>query len=168
VGWNESELEGSAAVAGDLFGGSVAISGARIVVGAASGQEFGGRGRAYVFTQTGFGWRQSAERSGIPGPSFGESVAISRTTVAVGGPTEWPASGRVYVFTKSAADWRRTAELKGSAELASDLATEAAELRLTCPDRRSKGARWVSSHATLVSGLSQEKKTRSSALLRMG
>jgi hypothetical protein len=55
-----------------------------------------------------------------------------------------------------------------SAELAADLATKAAELRLTCPDRRSKGARWVSSHATLVSGLSQEKKTRSSPLLRMG
>jgi hypothetical protein len=55
-----------------------------------------------------------------------------------------------------------------SAELAADLATEAAELRLTCPDRRSKGARCVSSHATLVSGLSQEKKTRSSPLLRMG
>jgi hypothetical protein len=94
------------------FGGSVAVSGASIVVGASN------RGCAFVFAQSGQKWTVQATllETGAaaacpaePSNSFGSSVAISGSTVLIGagdGPT-----GQAFVFTRSGTTWSRQAEL---------------------------------------------------------
>ena len=117
TGWNQvAELKGSDTVAHDQFGGSVAISGTTIVVGAANHASFAGR--AYVFTKTATGWKQTAELKGsdaAAGDYFGDSVAISGTTVIVGAEGFLHHSGgRAYVFTKTGSTWNQVAELGSS------------------------------------------------------
>jgi hypothetical protein len=118
TGWKQvAELKGSDTAALDDFGISVAISGTTAVVGA---DGYGNSaGRAYVFTKTATGWRQTAELKGSDTASlngFGVSVAISGTTAVVSATTYGHASviGRAYLFTKTATGWRQTAELKAS------------------------------------------------------
>jgi hypothetical protein len=119
-GWTQvAELDGSDTVAGNAFGNSVAISGTTAIVGAFGAA--GSAGRAYVFTGTPTGWKQTAELKGSAGAGgFGGSVAISGTTVIVGafGPNKEP--GRAYVFTKTGAAWKQVAELEGSDSVAGD------------------------------------------------
>ena len=114
-GWRQAaELKGSGTVAGDMFGGSVAISGTTVVVGAS--EHFYHAGRAYVFTKSPTGWRQTAQLKGsdtAEGDFFGSSVAISGETAVVGAPEHDNSAGTAYVFTKSASGWKQTAELKG-------------------------------------------------------
>jgi hypothetical protein len=55
-------------------------------------------GRAYLFTKTATGWKQIAELKGPHMGLFGNSVAISGTTVMVGAPNANNAAGRAYVF----------------------------------------------------------------------
>ena len=117
IGTQLSELKGSDTVAGDGFGGSVAVSGTTAVVGA-PGYAIDA-GRAYVFTQTAAGWRQAAELKGsdtAAGDYFGYSVAISGTSAVVGAP----GLARAYVFTKRGGGWKQAAELKGSDTVAGD------------------------------------------------
>jgi len=96
----------------------VAISGTTAVVGAR-----GKSGRAYMFTKTAAGWKQTAELkdSDTVRDGFGSSVAVSGTTVVVGAIANAPANpdGRAYVFTKTAAGWKQVAELTGSDTAAS-------------------------------------------------
>jgi outer membrane protein assembly factor BamB len=81
------------------FGISIAVSGSTLLVGAynenASGYEHAGR--AYIFNAT-TGARIRTLRSPEPqgGGGFGDSVAISGTTVVVG--AEGEGAGHVYVF----------------------------------------------------------------------
>jgi hypothetical protein len=115
TGWEQvAELKGSDTVTDDNFGWSVAISGTTVVVGAYS-VKFAGR--AYVFTKTATGWKQTAELKGsdtVTGDDdFGWSVAISGTTVVVGAPSHAGYEGRAYLFTKTVAGWKQTAELMG-------------------------------------------------------
>jgi nucleoside-specific outer membrane channel protein Tsx len=120
--WKQTaELKGSDTVAGDLFGESVAISGTTVVVGALLHAK--GAGRAYVFIGTGAGWTQVAELKGsdtVAGDTFGNSVAISGTTVAVGASGHANNAGRAYVFTKTVRGWKQTAELEGADTVAGD------------------------------------------------
>jgi hypothetical protein len=108
-----AELKGSDTVAGDGFGGSVAISGTTAVVGAPDSR---GYGRVYVFTKASTGWKQTAELKAadtVASEQFGRLVAISGSTiiVAANGPRS---ADRVYIFTKSTGlSWRQAAELKG-------------------------------------------------------
>ena len=64
-----AELKGSDTVAGDGFGGSVAISGTTAVVGAPDSR---GYGRVYVFTKASTGWN--------PPASSRRPSAVSRTS----------------------------------------------------------------------------------------
>ena len=121
VGTMVAELKGSDTVVGDRFGGAVAISGKTAVVGASYCARMDGR--AYVFAETTAGWKQVAElRSpgSVIGDIFGESVAISSTTIVVGAPGYSDDAGRAYVFTKSASGWKQTANLNGSDNVAPD------------------------------------------------
>ena len=122
AGWKQiAELKGSDTVADDDFGGSVAISGTTVVVGASGHGGFAGR--AYVFTKTAAGWKQAAELKGsdtVAGDDFGDSVAISGTTVVVGASDHASTAGRAYVFTKTAGGWKQAAELKGSDTIVGD------------------------------------------------
>jgi hypothetical protein len=116
IGKQLAELKGSDTVAGDIFGFSVAISGTTVVVGAPYYANHAGR--AYVFTTTATGWKQTAELKGsdtVAGDDFGSSVAISGTTTVVGAPGADSGAGRAYVFTKTAKGRKQTAELKSSA-----------------------------------------------------
>ncbi len=132
-GWTQTaELKGSDTIGsstsneyGDQFGGSVAISGTTIVIGAPGHAK--DAGRAYVFTKTSSGWRQVAElKSAHPavggdlGDEFGSSVAISGTTVAVGAPDPLGPPGKAYVFTKATSGWTQAAELKAKSPAALD------------------------------------------------
>lgn len=96
----QAYLKASNTETGDLFGGSVAISGDTIVVGARSedsdtdvvngsqsDNNASGAGAAYVFTRSGTTWSQQAYLKAFNSDaldSFGASVAISGDTVVVG------------------------------------------------------------------------------------
>jgi hypothetical protein len=119
TGWKQAaEPMGSDTAAGDHFGWSVAISGATAVVGAFHHADIAGR--AYVFTKTASGWKQTAELKGsdsAAGDGFGISAAISGATTVLGA-TGAQGTGRAYIFTKTATGWKQVAELKGSDSIA--------------------------------------------------
>jgi len=121
--WKQVAKLGASDVATrNYFGSSVAISGTTAIVGA-YGHNPNGAGRAYVFTKTATGWRQTAELKGsdtVATDSFGTRVAISGTTAVVGADGHANGAGRAYVFTKTGATWKQVAELKGSDTVAGD------------------------------------------------
>ena len=109
--------------ANDLFGGSVAISGDTVVVGAPLDDTLGGvdAGSAYVFVRSGGVWTEQAHvfaSDGAAGDTFGGSLAISGDAVVV---TAWtddtPAgtnAGSTYVFVRSGGVWTEDAHLFAS------------------------------------------------------
>jgi hypothetical protein len=128
--WSQqAELTASDGTAQDYFGGSVAVNGTTVVVGARChpGLDFcaesPGPGAAYVFVQSGGTWTQQAELTASDkagGDEFGYSVAVSGSTVVVGA-SDHPASGlgdfgpgAAYVFVDSGGTWSQQAELTAS------------------------------------------------------
>ena len=98
--WSQqAELTASDGAADDEFGGSVAVSGSTVVVGALSITRVDsscGPGAAYVFVESGTTWSQQAELAASDGAAdddFGVSVAVSGSTAVVGarlhGRLEW-------------------------------------------------------------------------------
>ncbi|MGA2805980.1 MAG: FG-GAP repeat protein [Acidimicrobiales bacterium] len=120
--WTQTaELKGSDTVAGDFFGDSVAISGATAVIGAWGHNR--NAGRVYVFEKAKGHWRQVAELKGsdtVPGDFFGDSVAVSGSTVVVGAENHASDAGRAYVFTKTATGWKQVEEVDGPDTVAGD------------------------------------------------
>lgn len=110
---------------GDYFGGSVAIDGGTIVVGA-TGTTVNGtayQGSAYVFVEPPTGWvstsaynAQLTSTDGTYYDLFGSSVGISRRTIVVGAPLvdDAPGPGAAYVYVEPATGW---ASMTQSAEL---------------------------------------------------
>jgi hypothetical protein len=119
--WRAMQLKGSDTVAKDDFGGSVAVAGDTVVVGA-----FGHAaeaGRAYVFTKRSKGWPQAAELSGsdtVAGDAFGDSVAVGGRIIAVGAGLAASDAGRVYLFIWKSSGWHQSAELAGSDNVAQE------------------------------------------------
>jgi hypothetical protein len=113
--WGQVQQLATAVQAGDEFGFSVAINGDTVVVGAPGrdGDGTAEAGAAYVFERNGDGtadgWAEVARLIPSDPPAddrFGESVAVSGDTVAVGAPFydgDWDAwdSGAVYVFERN-------------------------------------------------------------------
>ncbi len=107
------QLSASDGATGDEFGGSVAISGNTIVVGAVLADS--NLGAAYVFTEPSSGWgdmTQVAELTasdGVAGDGFGDAVSISGNTIVVGADNASVGAngsqGAAYVFTEPAAGW---------------------------------------------------------------
>lgn len=90
---------------GDYFGGSVAVSGDTLLVGASRARD--GRGSAYVFARSGTQWHLQSTLSGQR-TDFGHSVALSEDTALVG-----YAGGRfVDVFTRAGTTWSLQATLE--------------------------------------------------------
>ena len=128
--WSQQdELTASDGGANDHFGGSVAISGDTVVVGAFHHNvgSNAGQGAAYVFVKSGEAWIQQAELTssdGGAGDAFGSSVAISGGTVVVGAYLRTIGSnagqGATYVFVQSGTTWSQQAELTASDGEASD------------------------------------------------
>jgi FG-GAP repeat/Prealbumin-like fold domain len=100
------------------FGGSVAIAGDSIVVGAAGALTgiVGRRGAAYVFVKPAGGWANGTETAKLTsefGGRLGVSVAISGDTIVAGTSD----GGAAYVFVKPAGGWTngtQTARLTAS------------------------------------------------------
>ena len=108
--------------AGDLFGNSVAVSGTMIVVGAPGNSTSPNpNGKAYIFSAaTGALVATLAEPSPAANDLFGDSVAVSGTTVVVGALDNVRGgaySGRVYVFS---AHVRRRGRHPGGADAGSE------------------------------------------------
>jgi nucleoside-specific outer membrane channel protein Tsx len=121
-GWKQAaELKGSDTVSDDGFGISVALSGTTAVVGADGHAKQAGR--AYVFTDSAAGWKQSAELKGsdtVANDGFGISVVVSGSTLIAGAPDHAKQAGRAYVFADTANGWKQVVELKGSDTVAED------------------------------------------------
>ncbi len=103
------------ACACEYGGASVDVSGSTAIVGVPGIDD--GAGRAYVYTDTKGTWKKTAELQGVdasPGDWFGDSVAISGTTIAVGAQGHAGFAGRAYVFAESGTTWSEVAELQGS------------------------------------------------------
>jgi uncharacterized repeat protein (TIGR02543 family) len=135
-GWTNAfqnaELTASDGASGDSLGGSVAISGDTIAVGAPHHTVYGGlnRGAVYVFAKPTGGWTnasggwdgrlQNAELTASDGAAYdrlGFSVAISGGTITAGTffhPDGSGSRGAVYMFTQPSGGWTNALE---SAEL---------------------------------------------------
>ena len=98
-------------LAGDHFGGPVALSGNTALVGAWNANH--GAGAAYVFVRTAGGWSQQARLTAVGGRSgdwFGVSVALSGNTALVGAPLAGH-TGAAYIFVRHGQQWRQQASL---------------------------------------------------------
>jgi LPXTG-site transpeptidase (sortase) family protein len=123
--WDQkAKLIASDARPGAYFGGAVALSGNRIVVGATEANPAGlrGPGAAYVFKGRGNSWQQEARLSaeeGRRGDFFGHSVAISGGTIAVGAIFSDPEinasrvtnAGAAYIFSSERGRWEQETKL---------------------------------------------------------
>lgn len=111
----------------DYFGGSVDLSGNRLVVGA-EGANVGMaqlQGAAYVFVKGPGGWALEDKLVGTDGSTydlFAQSVAIEGDRVVVGCSgadnglgSPYSDAGAVYVFERSGNDWLQNAKLTASA-----------------------------------------------------
>jgi len=119
AGWSqEAKLTANDAEAGDQFGGSIALFGETILVGARRDDDNGDEsGAAYLFTRYDSEWIQQAKLTaadGEAGAEFGRSVALSDDTVIIGAARDdekGEDSGSVYVFTRSGTSWSQLAKL---------------------------------------------------------
>lgn len=114
----------------DLFGGSVAISGDTVVVGAhneGNTHSENGHGAAYVFRFNGTTWVQEQKLlplDAAPVDWFGTSVAVSGDVVVVGAHFDddnGSASGSAYVFRRTGSTWVQEQKLLGSNGAAYDV-----------------------------------------------
>lgn len=119
AGWSqEAKLTAADAEAGDQFGGSIALFGETLLVGARRDDDNGDEsGAAYLYTRSGSDWIQQAKLTatdGEAGAEFGRSVALSDDTVIIGAARDdekGEDSGSVYVFTRSGTNWSQLAKL---------------------------------------------------------
>ncbi|MGH9753669.1 MAG: putative Ig domain-containing protein [Blastocatellia bacterium] len=119
----------------DYFGGSVAICGDTVIVGAPE-NDIGGnedQGSANIFIRSGATWthqQRLAADDGATRDYFGNSVAISGDTVLVGAifadPGGNSAQGAAYVFTRSGATWMQQQKLTASDGALGDTFSEVA------------------------------------------
>jgi FG-GAP repeat len=108
-GTETARLTASNRQTGDGFGGSVAVFGPRIVVGADGFEK--GSGIAYVFQEPVGGWKTMTETARLSHPGtgelFAESVALSGKTVVIGAKFA-PLGGAVYIYIQPANGWVTT------------------------------------------------------------
>jgi hypothetical protein len=124
------KLSADDGVAGDRFGGAVAISGTTAVIGAnASASSGTGIGAAYVYILSATGqWTLQQKLTPADGErddSFGYSVGISGDTVVVGAFGDTVGTnvnqGSAYVFTRTGTTWTQQAKLLASDGAAGDV-----------------------------------------------
>jgi hypothetical protein len=93
------------------FGYSVAISGTRVVVGDPT------QSAAFIFVESLGTWTQRAKLTASDGRSlFGQTVAISDSTVVVGGAGDGIVSGSAYIYALTGTTWSQQAELTAPAD----------------------------------------------------
>ncbi len=112
----ESELLAADGDDGDSFGGSVAISSDRMVVGAQIDETNGvNSGSAYVYERSSGEWMETAKllaSDGAEGDFFGLPVALSGDRIAVGasgkGSEKGLGVGAAYIFDLAGGEWKET------------------------------------------------------------
>jgi hypothetical protein len=117
--WSEGpKIHASDGVDESFFGGSTAISGDLMVIGAEQDDELGSNaGAAYVYRRTGNAWNEEAKllaSDGSEGEAFGSAVAVGGDFVVVAASLNGelgPAAGAVYVFRRNGATWEEQAKL---------------------------------------------------------
>ncbi len=125
----QEKLIATDAADSDYFGNSVSISGDTVLISALF-DDVGtnvNQGSAYVFVRTGGAWTQQAKLTANDGRAsdfFGNSVAISSSTVIIGAP-EADINfnvdfGAAYIFTRSGTTWSQQAKLIASDGAAGD------------------------------------------------
>lgn len=176
----EAYLKASNTGEDDEFGWSIALFGDTLAVGARM-EESGSTGvngsqaddsapdsgAVYVFQRTGNTWTQEAylkASNAGEDDQFGESIALSGDTLAVGANREDSSatgvngeqddesagsSGAVYVFQRTGNDWTQEAYLKASNSDAGDRFGESVALS---GETLAVGANWEDSNATGVNG----------------
>jgi hypothetical protein len=110
------------------FGTSVSISGSTALIGAPDKNvgANGAQGVAYIFTQSGSTWSQTAELTASDGAAankFGTSVAVSGSIAAVGAigkDIDYPGQGAVYAFIQSGTSWPQIQRLSVTASRSDD------------------------------------------------
>lgn len=106
--WSYFEtLQPSDGMAGDLFGYSVAIDGASIVVGAYNND---GTGSVYVYELDNDSWVFSQKfkaASPASGAYFGKAVDIQSDVIVVGADNQSTSAGRAYVFKRNGVLWEQ-------------------------------------------------------------
>ncbi len=110
-GWSDKEhdavLTADDGVANDYFGGSVAVDGATVLVGA-NGKD-GKLGAAYLFGREGGNWVQQAKllsADGAAGDNFGYAVGVAGDTAVVSASHFMEqGSESFYLFTRSGNSW---------------------------------------------------------------
>jgi hypothetical protein len=164
----EAYVKASNTAAHSSFGASVALSGDTLAVGAfgESSNATGingdqtdtsapNAGAAYVFTRNGAAWSQQAYvKTSVTqtNAQFGESVALSGDTLAVGAPSE-PTRGAVYIFTRSGTAWTQQARLtpsdsSASADFGTSVALSGDTLAVGAPyDNQGPGTVYVSTRS---------------------
>ena len=119
----EAKLTASDGAAYDAFGGSVAISGEVVVVGASGDDCAGGQtcGAAYLYRFTGTVWVEEAKlvpSNASPGEELGRSVAISGDVAVVGASLDDCAAGSfcgaAYAFRFDGSNWVEEGKLSAS------------------------------------------------------
>ena len=126
--WTEqAKLKANDGQAGDLFGNSVSISGAYVIVGATGRDEHGGNtGGAYIFARSGSSWYEQASLISNdidPHDFFGGSVSISGAHAIVGktgDDDKGAGAGAAYVFVRSGSSWYQQRKITASNGGASD------------------------------------------------
>ena len=120
TGWSQegSKIQATDKQGDDHFGGSVAMDGDTLLIGAAGDDTRGAdAGAAYIFTRSDTGWSQEEKLIGAglgPADRFGHSVAIDGDTVfigAVGDDVGGNNAGAVYIFTRSNTGWSQEAKI---------------------------------------------------------
>lgn len=118
----EQKLVASDGAADDRFGGSVAVSGDVVVVGAVQDDDYGtDSGSAYVYRVNGSVWIEEVKllpTDGAARDKFGVSVAVSGNLVAIGAymddENDISDSGSVYGFRFDGLTWVQTEKLVAS------------------------------------------------------
>jgi hypothetical protein len=100
---------------GGFMGWSIAINGGTVVAGAPITGASGAGNGAYVFVKPKSGWKNKTETAKLTasrGTGFylGNSVSISGSTIAVGGPRRSNDNGTTYVYVKPTSGWRSMTE----------------------------------------------------------
>jgi hypothetical protein len=129
--WSQqAQLTALDGLAGDRFGGSVALSGETAIVGASQKAVtgHGTPGAAYVFSRSGTSWSQQAELTATDGASadgFGVAVSIAGDSALVGASSHAVGAntgqGAAYVFARGGGTyWSQQAELTATDGAAAD------------------------------------------------
>ncbi|MFT3746494.1 MAG: carboxypeptidase regulatory-like domain-containing protein [Pyrinomonadaceae bacterium] len=108
-----TKIQANDGIAGDQFGGSVAISGTTVIVGANGGAATAsGAGAAYVYVLSNGAWtlqQKLTANDGEADDAFGTYVAISGDTAVVGAYGDRVGTnvnqGSAYVFVRTGTSW---------------------------------------------------------------